>query len=152
MSKHPVIEPSFGPGSGWYVRGQCGPGSLYDRQEMRKAAIPCTVVVMRRRGLRLSARELLTRDESHDGFLVCQNDYTFPHWYASLFDDEEMRRQTLPNLLQVQARQGEHGRLYHGIQIEERVQYPQAWLCTPTPEQAREILIMMMAAQSGGAV
>jgi hypothetical protein len=146
-----VIKPYFAPGSGCHQAGQCSPGSIVNCGEMHKAAFPCTVVVLYRRGARIPAAELL-KQEPPAGFLVCLDQYTYPNWYACLFRDKEMNVELLPRLLHVQLERENGGvRLYGGIVVEEREECRQAWLCTPTPERAREILLHMLEQQSGHA-
>lgn len=75
--------------------------------------------------------------------------YTFPNWYVCLFS-EKMQDELLPRLLHAQLERENAGvRLYGGIQVDAqaRQEYRQAWLCTPTPERAREILLAMKEAK-----
>jgi hypothetical protein len=124
-----------------------------ERQAMRAAALPATVVVLRRRGARIPAAQLL-RAEPPSGLLLALDRYTSPAWYVCLFRDEAMDAEVLPRLLQARLERENAGvRLYGGIEPGERgsPDYRQAWLCTPTPERAREILLEM-ASRQGGAV
>jgi hypothetical protein len=144
------LSPTFGAASGWYRAGQSAPGSLADRAAMRLAALPATVVVLYRRGARIPVGELL-RAEPPSGWLVASDRYTGPHWTASLFAADDMQREVLPRLLRAQLER-EHGgvRLYGGLDVDaarERQEWRQAWLCTPTPARAREILLSMAAQQ-----
>lgn len=146
-----AIAPTFGPGTGWHRPGQYSPGSMVDRQAMREAAIACSVVVLRRRGERLPAAELL-RSEPPAGFLVCQDRYTAPNWYACLFADAEMTKEVLPRLLHVRLeRENASVRLYGGMEVDAqgRQEWRQAWLCTPTPARAGEILLEMLEREQG---
>lgn len=146
-----AIAPTFGPASGWYQPGQYSPGSMTDRKEMRAAALPCTVVVLRRQGARVPAAQLL-RAEPPSGFLLCMDQYTAPNWHACLFGDEEMRTELLPRLLHARLERENNGvRLYGGIEVDAqgRQEWRQAWLCTPTPERAREILVEMLGREGG---
>jgi hypothetical protein len=68
-SRREKHEPHFAPQSGWYKPGIMTPGSLRDREEMREASIPYSVVVLRRRGARIPATELL-RCEPATGRLI----------------------------------------------------------------------------------
>jgi hypothetical protein len=148
-----VIEPTFGPGSGWYPSSSAAPSSVQDRRELREAALPATVVVLRRRGERIPAAQLL-RTEPPSGMLVCMDRYTQPAWYGCLFADEKMEREVLPRLMHVQLERESGGvRLYAGIEVGDRgdPDRRQAWLCTPTPARMREILLAM-AEQEGGVV
>lgn len=147
------LPPTFGPGSGWHQLGQYSPGSAVDRKAMREAAFPCTVVVLRRRGERIPASGLL-RAEPPSGFLVCCDLYTAPNWYACLFGEESMQRERLPRLLHARLERENDGvRLYGGIEVDAqaRLEFRQAWLCTPTADRAREILLKMLD-QEGGSV
>lgn len=151
LRRPPAIAPTFGPGTGWHQPGQYSPGSMADRQAMREAAVPCSVVVLRRRGERISAAELL-RNEPPDGFLVCQDRYTTPNWYACLFGDAEMTKEVLPRLLHARLERENTGvRLYGGMEVDAqgRQEWRQAWLCTPTPARAREILLEMLEREQG---
>ena len=60
-TSRPALPPTFAPASGWYRPGTCSPGSSGERQEMRAAALPGTVVVLRRRGERIPTEQLLRR-------------------------------------------------------------------------------------------
>ncbi|MCC2632129.1 MAG: hypothetical protein K0S48_15 [Ramlibacter sp.] len=143
------IAPTFGPGTGWYPSAAAAPGSVQDRRELRAAALPATVVVLRRRGERIPAAQLL-RTEPPSGLLVCMDRYTAPAWYGCLFDDK-MERELLPRLMHLQLERESGGvRLYAGIEVGDRgdPDRRQAWLCTPTPARMREILLAM-AEQEG---
>ena len=73
--------------------------------------------------------------------------YTAPQWYACLFMDATFKVEALPRLLHARLERENAGvRLYGGIEVDPqgRQQWRQAWLCTPTPERAREILIRML--------
>lgn len=151
MSSPPLL-PNFEPGSGWYRTGQMTPGSLRDREAKKAAALPAAVVVLRRRGERIPAAELL-RAEPPSGFLVALDLYTAPHWHCCLFTTT-MDRELLPRLLHARLeRQNDGVRLYGGIEPGERGQpdFRQAWLCTPNAGRAREILLGMLE-REGGAV
>jgi hypothetical protein len=140
--------PSFGPHSGWYRPGTSTPGSLVEQAQMRLAALPCTVVVLRRRGARISAADLL-RQEPPSGLLLALDRYTAPHWHCCLFDDS-MKQELLPRLLHAQLeRENEGVRLYGGLEVDRNDQWRQAWLCTPTPNRAREILVAMLEERGG---
>jgi hypothetical protein len=121
---------------------------------MRAAAIPATVVVLRRRGERIPAAELL-RTEPPSGWLLCMDRFTAPDWYACLFGAESMDREVLSRLLHARLeRQNDGVRLYGGIEPAEATQrgkpdYRQAWLCAPSIERAREILLAMMEQEGG---
>lgn len=118
---------------------------------MREAAVHCSVVVLRRRGQRIRTAELL-RVEPPSGWLLCMDRYTAPHWHACLFQDEGMEREVLPRLLHaVLERENAGVRLYGGMEPGDRGQrdFRQAWLCTPTPARAREILLEMLAREGG---
>jgi hypothetical protein len=135
------ILPSFTPGSGWYKPGSWAPGCDADRDGMRAAAFPCTVVVLRRRGVRLTPSALLLTDPP-SGLLVCQDRYTQPMWHANLFADKTMERTLLPQLMHVQLVKENAGvRQYRGTVAENLQEFAQEWLCTPTPGRAREILL-----------
>jgi hypothetical protein len=152
MAAKQSATPIFAPGSGWYRPGQWSPGSDRDRAAKLEAAIPCTVVVLRRRGARIPVAELL-RTEPPSGFLVCQDQYTAPRWYACFYRDKAMRDEALPRLLHAELERENAGvRLYGGIEVDgpARQEWRQAWLCTPTPERAREILLEMLTKQGGG--
>lgn len=108
------------------------------------------MVVLYRNGVRLPARELLHRDPPA-GYLVCRDLYTAPAWYACLFSDEEMKHETM-RLMRVQLERENGGvRLYGGLEVDDRGRQDmrQAWLCTPTPPRAREILLDMLARKGG---
>lgn len=76
--------------------------------------------------------------------------YTSPWWYACLFADADMRHEVLPRLLRVQLlRENDGVRLYQGVQVEERVEYPQGWLCAPSAERVRQILLQMADREGG---
>ena len=146
-----TIPPYFGPASGWHRLGQWSPGSHADILAMREAAIPATVVVLRRRGVRIPPAELL-RTEPPAGMLLCLDRYTAPAWYACLFRGD-MQTELLPRLLRAQLERENAGvRLYGGIDVDTsgRQEHRQAWLCTPTPDRAREILLAMLE-RAGGA-
>jgi hypothetical protein len=118
---------------------------------MREAAVPCSVVVLYRSGTRIPAAELL-RAEPPSGWLLCLDDYTQPKWHARLFRDEEMRKDALPRLMHAELeRQNEGVRLYGGIEFAEhgRREDRQAWLCTPTQERARVIILEMLHREGG---
>jgi len=117
---------------------------------MRGAALPSTVVVLRRRGARIPAAELL-RGPSPSGWLVCLDRYTAPNWYACLFRDEQMQ-QEIARLLHARLERESTGvRLYGGIEVDAqgRQEWRQAWLCTPTPERTRAILLEMLEREGG---
>jgi len=146
-----TIPPSFEPGSGWYQVGIMTPGSMNDRQGMREAAILTTVVVLYRRGQRMPAAQLL--EQAHPtGLLLCMDRYTSPWWHGCLFRSDKMDAELLPRLMQAQLERERGGvRLYGGIEIDAqgRQEYRQAWLCTPTPKRAREILMAMLEQEGG---
>jgi hypothetical protein len=147
----PPIEPCFAPGSGWYQTGQMSPGSLRDREAMRESALPEIVVVLRRRGARVPAAELL-RTEPPAGLLLAMDRYTAPAWHCCLFVPD-MEHELLPRLLHARLERENDGvRLYGGIEPGDRGQpdFRQAWLCAPTPARAREILLNMLE-RAGGA-
>lgn len=144
--------PLFAPGSGWYQPGQWSPGSDVARLEMRKAALPSTVVVLYERGERLSAERLLRRD-APTGMLLLMDAYTHPNWHACLFA-EGMILELLPKLMHARLERENAGvRLYGGIEFADngRRELRQAWLCAPTPTRATEILLDMLE-REGGAV
>lgn len=145
-----AIDPTFTPGSGWHRLGQWSPGSARDRQSMREAAFACCVVVLYRGGERIPALDLLKR-KPPSGWLVCRDLYTAPKWYACLFDDESMQRETMRLLHARLERENGGVRLYGGIELEDRgrQEWRQAWLCTPTPDRARDILLGMVERQGG---
>ncbi|MDB5860849.1 MAG: hypothetical protein JWQ76_4538 [Ramlibacter sp.] len=146
------IPPTFGPATGWYQAGQGAPNSDADRRGMRAAAIPATVVVLRRLGQRIPAAQLLRAAAPPAGWLVCMDRYTQPNWHACLFADETMLKELLPKLLHARLERENGGvRLFGGIEVDAqgRQEYRQAWLCTPTPARAREILLAMV--DEGGA-
>ena len=116
---------------------------------MRAAAFPCCVFVLRQRGQRLPATALL-RAPPPQGWLVCQDRYTAPQWYACLFTDEGMTRETHRLLHARLKRENEGVRLYVGIQVESNQEWPQSWLCTPTPERGRDILLQLAEQEGGG--
>lgn len=145
------VEPTFSPGSGWYRAGQWTPSSDTARKAMREAAVPATVVVLRRRGVRIPAAELL-KAEPPSGLLLAMDQYTQPDWYCCLFAGDKMDRDLLPRLMFARLeRQNDGVRLYGGIEPGGRGQpdFRQAWLCTPTPARAREILLEMLAREGG---
>jgi len=145
------MPPSFGPGSGWYQPGQMTPGSMRDREAMCEAAFPCSVVVLRRRGFRIPTTALVV-SEPPTGWLLCMDRYTHPKWHACLFADEQMQRQVLPRLLHAQLVAGERRRAPVRRDRGGRprpAEFLQAWLCTPTPERAREILLAMLEQEVG---
>jgi hypothetical protein len=116
---------------------------------MLEAAIPCAVVVLRRRGARIQARELL-RAEPPTGWLLLLDRYTAPMWHACLFRDETLTTEALPRLMHAQLERENAGvRLYGGLEVDRHDEFRQAWLVTPTPERAREILLQMLEAQGG---
>lgn len=124
---------------------------MIDRKEMHKAALPCTVVVLRRRGQRIPAAELL-RHEPPSGLLLALDRYTTPEWHLCLFRDDAMQTELLPRLMHARLeRQNEGVRLYAGIEPGERGQRDmrQSWLCTPTPARARELLLEMLEREGG---
>jgi hypothetical protein len=89
----------------------------------------------------------LLRAEPPSGRLLCLDRYTAPLWHACLFADDAMDKELLPRLLHVQLeRQNDGVRLYGGIEPGERGRPDprQAWLCAPTPERTREILLAML--------
>lgn len=146
-----TIPPSFGLGSGWYQPGQYGPGSIVARQEMAAAAFSATVVVLRRLGQRIPAAQLL-RTQPPSGLVLCMDQYTHPHWYACLFAGKDMASELLPRLLHARLERENAGvRLYGGIEVDAqgRQEHRQAWLCTPTPERACEILLEMLEREGG---
>lgn len=147
----PGIPPHFGPSSGWYQPGQYGPTSAVAKQEMRKAALPATVVVLRRRGVRIPTWDLLNSDPPA-GLLLAMDKYTHPHWHACLFA-EGMEQELLPKLMHARLeRENEGVRLYGGVEFADngRSEFRQAWLCAPTPGRLREILLELLE-QEGGA-
>lgn len=154
MAARQPIPPTFGPRSGWHQPGQWSPSSQMERNAMRTAALPCTVVVLRRHGVRIPAAQLL-RTEPPAGLLLCLDRYTSPEWYACLFADDKMERELLPRLRHARLERENAGvRLLGGIEPATDRGAPdhrQAWLCTPTPARAREILLEM-ASREGGAV
>jgi len=75
--------------------------------ELRRAALPCTVVVLRSRGIRIAPAELL-RKEPPSGLLVAMDRYTTPRWYCSLWD-ESMKVELLPRLLHAQLERENEG-------------------------------------------
>jgi hypothetical protein len=116
---------------------------------MAEAAIPCTVIVLRRRGARMPAAKLLMT-QPPSGLLVALDLYTVPNWYACLFQDHTMKQELLPRLLHAQLERENGGvRLYGGIEVDRHEEWRQAWLCTPTPDRAREILIDMLHRERG---
>lgn len=146
-------HPTFEPGSGWYRTGQMAPGSLRDREAMHAAAIQCTVIVLRRRGQRIPAAEIL-RTEPPSGLLLCMDRYTSPWWHACLFQDSAMDKELLPRLMHARLERENAGvRLYGGLEIDAqgRQEWRQAWLCTPTHHRARTILLEL-ADREGGTV
>lgn len=121
------------------------------RQAMREAAVPATVVRLRRRGVRIPAAELLCV-EPPSGLVLCMDQYTAPDWYACLFAADAMDKEVLPRLLHARLERENDGvRLYGGIEPGERGQpdLRQAWLCTPSAARAREILLDMLAREGG---
>lgn len=117
---------------------------------MREAAFSGSVIVLRRRGERIPAAELLG-GQPHSGWLVCLDRYTAPNWYACLFRDEQMQ-QEIARLLHARLERESGGvRLYGGIEVDAqgRQEWRQAWLCTPTPDRAREILQDMLGREAG---
>jgi hypothetical protein len=117
---------------------------------MREAAFPCSVVMLYRNRQRIPARDLLKR-EPPSGWLVCLDRYTAPRWYACLFADEGMTRETMRLLHARLERENGGVRLYGGIEVDARgrQEWRQAWLCTPTPVRAREILLAMLENEGG---
>jgi hypothetical protein len=145
------LPPRFEPGSGWHPsRGHHTQMSLGERQAMRKAAFLATVVVLRRRGERIPAVELLG-GQPPSGWLVCLDRYTAPNWYACLFRDEQMQHEITRLLHARLERESDGVRLYGGIEVDAqgRQEWRQAWLCTPTPDRAREILLEMLQREGG---
>jgi hypothetical protein len=68
-------------------------------------------------------------------------------WYGCLFTDATFKVEALPRLLHARLERENAGvRLYGGIEVDAqgRQQWRQAWLCTPTPARAREILLRML--------
>jgi len=126
------------------------PGSMADRQAMREAAMLATVVVLYRRGQRMPAAQLL--EQAHPtGLLLCMDRYTSPWWHGRLFRSDKMDTELLPRLMQARLERENGGvRLYGGIEVDAHQEWRQAWLCTPTPKRAREILMAMLE-QEGGA-
>lgn len=118
---------------------------------MREAALPCCVVTLRRNGKRIPAAQLL-QSRAPSGLLLCMDRYTAPKWYACLFADESMQKELLPRLLHAQLERENGGvRLYGGIEVDAqaRQEWRQAWLCTPTLERAREIVLEMLDQEGG---
>jgi hypothetical protein len=148
----PSIPPTFGSASGWHRPGQWSPGSLTDLNAMREAAIPCSVIVLRRRGVRIPAAQLL-KTEPPSGWLLCMDRYTAPKWHACLFRDDTFQSEALPRLLHAELERENGGvRLYGGVEVDAqgRQEFRQAWLCTPTPDRAREILLDMLNREGAG--
>jgi hypothetical protein len=144
------IPPHFGPGSGWVEPGPWSPSSDQERKAMREAALRATVVVLYRVGRRIPATQLL-RQEPASGWLVCRNRYTAPAWYACLFEDEGMLRESTRLMRAQLERENDGVRLYGGLEVDAqgRQEWRQAWLCTPTPARAREILLEMLEREGG---
>lgn len=143
------IPPSFGPASGWYRPGVTSPGSLGDRAAMREAALPAMVIVLRRRGVRIPAVQLL-RTDPPSGLLLAMDRYTAPAWHLCLFT-EGMERELLPRLLHARLERENGGvRLYGGLEVDRHDEFRQAWLCTPDGARAREILLEMAHREMGG--
>jgi hypothetical protein len=82
---------------------------------------------------------------------VCQDLYTAPRWYACLFGDEGMQRETMRLLHARLERENRGVRLYGGIEVDvqARQESRQAWLCTPSPVRAREILLAVLEQEGG---
>lgn len=149
MAARQPLPPTFTPRSGWYRPGLYAPGSARDLQAMAEAAIPATVVVLRRRGVRIPPEQLLA-SEAPSGLLVCLDRYTSPRWYACLFADQAIKRELLPRLLHAELERENGGvRLFGGIEADGNQQHRQAWLCTPTPERAREVLLAWLEERGG---
>jgi hypothetical protein len=88
--------------------------------------------------------------QAPSGLLVALDLYTVPNWYACLFQDHTMKQELLPRLLHAQLERENGGvRLYGGIEVDRHEEWRQAWLCTPTPDRAREILIDMLHRERG---
>jgi len=127
------------------------PASMADRQAMRESAILATVVVLYRRGQRMPAAQLL--EQAHPtGLLLCMDGYTSPWWHGRLFRSDKMDMELLPRLMQARLERENGGvRLYGGIEVDAqgRQEFRQAWLCTPTPKRAGEILRAMLEQEGG---
>jgi hypothetical protein len=53
-------------------------------------------------------------------------------------------------LMRVQLERENAGvRLYGGLEVDRHDEWRQAWLCTPTPARAREILLDMLEREGG---
>jgi hypothetical protein len=79
--------------------------------------------------------------------------YTAPKWHAFLFRDGTFQAEVLPRLLHAELERENDGvRLYGGIEVDAqgRQELRQAWLCTPTPDRAREILLDMLNRDGAG--
>lgn len=146
MRDRQPISPSFEPGSGWYrPSGQWAPGSLHDAEARTRAAWPCTVVVLYRRGTRIPGAALLKQDHL-SGSLLCMDKYTYPHWHACLLSDPAVESDMLPRLLHARLERQNGGvRLYGGLEVDSRgrEEWRQAWLCAGE-KRVREILQQMV--------
>jgi hypothetical protein len=144
-----TIPPSFEPGSGWYRPGPWSPSAPAEYDGMRTAAWPATVVVLRRRGVRIPAAELIEGPGAR-GLLVCSDRFTKPHFHARLYADATMGGEQLPRLMHAKLERENGGvRLYGGLEVDRHEEFRQAWLCAATPERLGKILLAMLAQEGG---
>lgn len=127
-------------GSGIYLPGLWSPGSPSDLRAMAEAAFHCSVFLLRRRGERLSAADVMAQQPPSGG-LLCVDRYNSARWHVSLYQLPDMTR-----LLELHAaalvRDSNGSRLYSGEEwdVSVRHHWRQTWLCSPTAEAALEIL------------
>lgn len=145
----PPVAPTFAPGSGWCETGMWSPGSEADKEAMRRAALPCSVFILRHRGERLPTTHMLA-SAPVIGHLLCRQEalgfwsatvYSSPSMAEPVLRDGEVARLRGAQLL----RENAGVRLYQGWQWNTTAtkRYTQSWLCTPSPERGREILLAM---------
>lgn len=144
------IAPWFEPGSGFYRRGNCAPGSAADMAAQAEAAYRCVVFRMRHQGLKLPAADVAAMKPVAGG-IVCTDSGTRPHWHGSLQALPGLAKQ-LMHMHQVRLVRVRGGfRQYQGIEYNERAteSWLQTWFCAPNETAGIAVLDKMAGAAPG---
>lgn len=131
---------------GRYRRGECAPGSEYDRNAQRAAGWRATVLRLRFCGVYLPER-LLNEQRHMSGLIVSMDGYDAG--YSVHLIDEAGGREITRGLrgATVLKRRSDGAMLLRGVEWDEGYlrQWPQTWLCCETPDAMPSVLRQMGA-------